>query len=197
MREKPYHHKHLRKELIKKGIEMVSAHGIQSFSLRKAADACGVSHMAPYSHFKNKDGFLQAMRQHITDEFAAVLERTMQRYASDPQILLQLGKTYITFFLDNPAYFTFLFGPSNIKVDLSVDSCDEGNFKPYVIFRNLVFSLLDPCACKEEKNDFAIALWAIVHGIVSIATMENVVYEEKWEDKIGDFLQAFSKNRKQ
>ena len=44
-----YHHKDLRNALIETGIQLVSTEGINAFSLRKVAAACGVSHAAPYS----------------------------------------------------------------------------------------------------------------------------------------------------
>ena len=40
----PYHREGLKNLLIEKGIEIVNADGVQSFSLRKAAAACKVSH---------------------------------------------------------------------------------------------------------------------------------------------------------
>ena len=56
-----YHHKNLRNALIETGIQLVSTEGVNAFSLRKVAAACGVSHAAPYSHFQNKEELLEAM----------------------------------------------------------------------------------------------------------------------------------------
>lgn len=39
-----YHHKDLRNALIETGIQLVSTEGVNAFSLRKVAAACGVSH---------------------------------------------------------------------------------------------------------------------------------------------------------
>ena len=55
-----YHHKDLRNALIETGIQLVSTEGVNAFSLRKVAAACGVSHAAPYSHFQNKEELLEA-----------------------------------------------------------------------------------------------------------------------------------------
>jgi len=43
MEKKPYHHKNLKNDLIEKGIELVNKNGINQLSLRKVAQACGVS----------------------------------------------------------------------------------------------------------------------------------------------------------
>ena len=114
-----YHHKDLRNALIEKGIEIVSKEGIHSFSLRKVAAACGVSHAAPYSHFQNKEELLEAMQLFITDRFSKLLEDTIQKNHNISEILKDMGVTYISFFVENPAYFQFLYSQSNIKIDLS------------------------------------------------------------------------------
>ena len=115
-----YHHKDLRNALIEKGIEIVSKEGIHSFSLRKVAAACGVSHAAPYSHFQNKEELLEAMQLFITDRFSKLLEDTIQKNHNISEILKDMGVTYISFFVENPAYFQFLYSQSNIKIDLSL-----------------------------------------------------------------------------
>ena len=68
----PYHREGLKNLLIEKGIEIVNTDGVQSFSLRKAAAACKVSHAAPYSHFRNKEELLNAMQLHITTASATI-----------------------------------------------------------------------------------------------------------------------------
>ena len=127
-----YHHKDLRNALIEKGIEIVSKEGIHSFSLRKVAAACGVSHAAPYSHFQNKEELLEAMQLFITDRFSKLLEDTIQKNHNISEILKDMGVTYISFFVENPAYFQFLYSQSNIKIDLSLSISDKENYKPYI-----------------------------------------------------------------
>lgn len=129
-----YHHKDLRNALIEKGIEIVSKEGIHSFSLRKVAAACGVSHAAPYSHFQNKEELLEAMQLFITDRFSKLLEDTIQKNHNISEILKDMGVTYISFFVENPAYFQFLYSQSNIKIDLSLSISDKENYKPYIIY---------------------------------------------------------------
>lgn len=50
--------------LNRKRIKLVNTEGLHSFSLRKVATACGVSHAAPYSHFQSKEELLDAMQQY-------------------------------------------------------------------------------------------------------------------------------------
>ena len=50
-----YHHGDLRATLVKVATARLSAHGIDSLSLRKLAEDAGVSRSAPYHHFKDKN----------------------------------------------------------------------------------------------------------------------------------------------
>ena len=188
-----YHHNDLKKELIEKGIELVKTEGIKSFSLRKVAAGCGVSHAAPYSHFQNKEELLNAMQDHITNEFSNMLRDTIKAHDGRPDILEHLGRAYVVFFMDKPHYFSFLHTQSNTCIDLSFNDDNGENYAPFEIFKGLVESLIAKTNYPREKyKDTIIALWAFIHGITSLATMNNVYYDEDWENKITDLLRVFN-----
>ena len=188
-----YHHKDLKNQLIEKGIELVSVEGTKSFSLRKVASACGVSHAAPYSHFSNKDELLNAMQSHITCEFSKTLEHTIATHGDTPDVLAHLGKAYVVFFIENPHYFSFLYTQSNMQIDLSFKGEAGQNYAPFETFKGLALALMEKNAYPKEKHkDAVIALWSFIHGIASLATMKNVRYDGDWEEKITDFMSVFN-----
>ena len=176
MTKKQYHHKDLRNALIEKGIEIVNSEGLHSFSLRKVAAACGVSHAAPYSHFQSKEELLDAMQQHITDQFSQMLDEVILNYENTPELLKNMGVAYVSFFVDNPHYFSFIYSQSNAKIDLTFLGSDAENFRPFVIY----------------KTDVIIALWAFIHGLTSLATMNNVSYNGNWKQKVIDYMDIFA-----
>ena len=192
MEKKPYHHKNLKNDLIEKGIELVNKNGINQLSLRKVAQACGVSHAAPYSHFSNKEELLQEMQLHITKKFTEVLENTVSQYRGTPIFLLEFGKAYISFFISHPQYFNFLFQQGNIQIDLNIDSGRESNYQPFAIYKEQVLKLLaDTNMTQSKKEDLIVALFAYVQGLTTLATMENVHYAYKWEDKLTYLVVSF------
>lgn len=188
-KQEQYHHKDLKNALIERGIELVNTEGLQSFSLRKVAATCGVSHAAPYSHFQNKDELLNAMQNHITDQFSKILESTIMAHENEPDILKHLGKAYVVFFMDNPHYFSFLYTQSTMRIDLSSGAMSGFNYKPFEIYKEMLKKIMDKTDYpKEKQKDAIIALWAFIHGIASLATMKNVIYDEDWKQKISDFI---------
>ena len=106
-----YHHGNLRQELIEAGIRMVQQVGIEKLSLRKLAACCGVSEAAPYSHFANKDEFVSAMQEFVTEQLLACLKGAVEQteYQDSPLAILNMGKAYVLFFIKNPEYYNFLF----------------------------------------------------------------------------------------
>ena len=185
----PYHREGLKNLLIEKGIEIVNTDGVQSFSLRKAAAACKVSHAAPYSHFRNKEELLNAMQLHITERFSKTLETAVAENKKPAALLKKLGIAYVSFFIDNPAYFQFLYSKSDIKVDLTLSIPDEENYKPYILYKNSILSLLKQTKVpKKKQNDILITIWAFIHGLTALAAMKNVHYDKNWKEKITDFM---------
>ena len=185
----PYHREGLKNLLIEKGIEIVNADGVQSFSLRKAAAACKVSHAAPYSHFHNKEELLNAMQLHITERFSKTLETAVAENKKPAALLKKLGIAYVSFFIDNPAYFQFLYSSSDIKVDLTLSIPDEENYKPFILYKNSILSLLKQTKVpKKKQNDILITIWAFIHGLTALAAMKNVHYDKNWKEKITDFM---------
>ena len=188
-----YHHKDLRNSLIEKGIELVHMEGITSFSLRKTAAACKVSHAAPYAHFQNKEELLEAMQEYITEQFAQTLEVCLHKHAKDPDVMVPMGKAYLSFFLQHPHYFSFLYHQSHIVIDISQEADHEHNYRPFELYRTTVLALMDAYDySKEKQNDVVIAMWSFVHGITALATMNHVKSDINWESKIVEYMHLFS-----
>ncbi|WP_100488490.1 TetR/AcrR family transcriptional regulator [Sporolactobacillus pectinivorans] len=188
---KPYHHGNLRNTLIEAGIELINHEGGKNFSLRKVASLCGVSEAAPYSHFENKEALLKAMQDHIQEKLMKVLEDTIQSSpdSDNTYLLIQMGKSYIMFFLKDPQYFPFLCAHTRMKINLSMDTEGTNNFPPFELFKSTSLRVLRKNGFPEVKLlDIIISMFATVHGLASIATMPNVHYSEDWEAKIEDII---------
>lgn len=191
MTDKPYHHGDLRNSLIEAGIGLINQEGAKQLSLRKVAALCGVSQAAPYSHFQSKDDLLEAMRLYVIQRFMKVLEDSMQSCPdpNDSRRLVQMGKSYVLFFIRNPQYFSFLFSQHGMKVNLSLEDDGTENFPPFQLMKTTAVPILKGMGiAKEKMEDAIISMWATVHGLASLATMENVHYNKDWETKVEDII---------
>lgn len=191
MLNKPYHHGDLRNSLIEAGIELINQEGAKQLSLRKVAAFCGVSQTAPYSHFQSKEDLLIAMQDYVTKQLMEVIENAIKACPNknEPNVLIQIGKSYVMFFVNNPQYFPFLFSQASMEINLSLDAEGSSNFPPLELLKVTVFRIFGESEMPRERiEDTIISLWATVHGLASIATMKNVRYDKEWETKIEDII---------
>ena len=187
-----YHHGDLRNALIEEGIKMINTSGEDSLSMRKLAEKCGVSMAAPYAHFKNKEEMINAIKKYVEDAFAEYLEKAISVVVNGDieKKIIVLGNAYVSFFIDNPEYFTFLFSRGYVHLNLDYNS-DEDNFKPYKILKDLCkqyFEEKKPDMSDHEKELDIIRIWSSVQGLTSIIFMQNVKWSRNWKDEIVNIL---------
>lgn len=185
-----YHHGNLRKELIEAGIKMVQQVGIEKLSLRKLAAQCGVSEAAPYSHFANKEELLKAMQEYVTELLMRCLKEAVEHTdnPNSPTAILNMGKAYVLFFMDNPEYYSFLFMQQCVKIDLSMNE-NFKNFPPFQFYKDKVYEVYRKEGFSEERIKYGIiAMWAKVHGIAAITSMKYVTKDFEWEEVLDQIL---------
>ena len=187
-----YHHGDLRNALIEESIKMINTSGEDSLSMRKLAEKCGVSMAAPYAHFKNKEEMINAIKEYVEESFTTYLETAISTCENDiEKKIITLGNAYITFFIDNPEYFTFLFSRGYIHANLDFKSSEKKDFKPFKILKDLCsiyFEQKKPELSDYEKELEIIRIWASVQGLTSIMFMPNVKWSRKWKDEISKLL---------
>lgn len=192
MKEK-YHHGNLRQALIDAGIKMINEQGEESLSLRKVATACGVSHAAPYAHFKDKESMIAAIKETVTNRFSKELEQAVsntQDHTAESAIL-EMGKRYILFFKENPDYFYFLFHKQKISIHTSMEIENEQDYLPFLMLRRYFKKYLEENKIEmnlEKQEIELLKTWAIVQGFSSIACMESVETTVSWETIVNQCL---------
>ncbi|MDF2822172.1 MAG: transcriptional regulator, TetR family [Clostridiales bacterium] len=192
MNENQYHHGDLKKELIVQGIKLMNDVGLEKFSLRKVATMCGVSHAAPYKHFENKQTLIQAMNVYINDSFVNTMKQVVESYVDDPLTqIIELGKTYVSFMVENPDYFHYLFiGNFRFEIQISESSvCECEN--SYDIFReSAVAALMYLNRPKEEFTEDIIAMWAMVHGLTTMLVTQTIKKEDGYLNLVDSILRT-------
>jgi AcrR family transcriptional regulator len=187
-----YPHGDLRNALIEESIKMINTSGEDSLSMRKLAEKCGVSMAAPYAHFKNKEEMINAIKEYVEESFTTYLETAISTCENDiEKKIITLGNAYITFFIDNPEYFTFLFSRGYIHANLDFKSTDEKVFKPFKILKDLCtiyFAEKKPELSDYDKELEIIRIWASVQGLTSIMFMPNVKWSRNWKEEISKLL---------
>ena len=180
-----YHHGNLRQALIDAGIKIINESGEDSLSLRKVAAECNVSHAAPYAHFNSKEELIDALKINVTDQFMEELEAAVSEVPTAEEAIIAMGRTYLTFFSRNPDYFVFLFGKQNINAHLQMNKDYKNDYPPFALLKRMYRLYLEEKGIEksfEEQEIDLIKIWAMVHGMASIACMKGVNSSFDWND---------------
>ena len=101
-----YHHGDVRNSIIFAGIDIISEQGVQNLSIRNAAKKIGVSHTAPYRHFKNKEELLVAIAIKGFDILEQDIDKALSgKNRSGVSTLVDMGNAYIKFAISNSHYY--------------------------------------------------------------------------------------------
>lgn len=190
MNEDKYHHKDLKKQLIESSIYLLNNEGAESFSLRKVAKMCGVSHAAPYKHFKNKEELINETFKEVWKDFYLTLLEVKEKNSENPKLqLIELGKAYVKYMVDNPEYLKFMFLSQNncsVKVKNNSFVVEDMAFKVFKESSEKYYEEIN--LDKELYMSKTLAMWSLVHGLTILITQKNLVYEGSYIDLVENII---------
>jgi AcrR family transcriptional regulator len=140
-----YHHGDLRQAVLQTAGKILEKEGLEALSLREVARRAGVSHNAPYRHFRDRDSLLGALAAEGFERLGDALQSRPRR---------EMGEAYVQFALTNPQRFRLMFG---------------GLAKPEKRDRRAYERLLQSFADLGEDAQYAAAAaWGLVHGLAHL-----------------------------
>ena len=98
-----------RDELVEAGIREINQYGITGFSMRRIAEACGVSCGAPYKHFGNRKGFIAAVIEYVNAQWHTRQQAVLQAYQGDTRRqIVEISVAYVRFLVEHPHFRSIL-----------------------------------------------------------------------------------------
>lgn len=154
-----YHHGDLRVALLTEGIALIQDSGPEGLTLRKLAERLGVSAMAPYRHYPDKEALLAAIAADGFRQLKTRLEAAEQSSSTASSPLLAEGIAYVQFALDCPAIFRLMFGATRPQGQYAeLDAARTGAF-------DVLLRQIPGTATSNERAAKARGCWALVHGL--------------------------------
>jgi AcrR family transcriptional regulator len=115
MKKKPaYHHPELRRILLEAAAAELKERGAADLSLRNIANRAGVSHTAPYRHFKNKDEIIALLVWDTVKDFTTALRKARESAVSPKERLFEVGTAYLEFARANPQRLNLMFSETGM-----------------------------------------------------------------------------------
>jgi AcrR family transcriptional regulator len=149
---------------------LLEREGLAGLTLRAAARASGVSHMAPYRHFADKEALLASVAEEGFDDLARALDRAAAHGAPGEPPGMAEGVAYVLFALANPSLYRLMFGAQLLPCARfpGLIAAAEAAFARCIAAARMV-----GYDCPETEgaapSPVAAALWALVHGLSSLA----------------------------
>lgn len=164
--ERQYHHGDLKEALVEKGLQLLAREGYDGFSMRKLAAACGVSHTAPYKHYKSREEIIGAISQRIAVEFDAALAKAAERHPDDCRAqLMEMCAQYVRFLSANPDYFRFVFMTDHgSPIEIEEGTVASGSRLPLNRALACAERCFRPVSGDGWTRDF-LAIWSMAHGL--------------------------------
>jgi len=161
-----YHHGELRTALVAAGLSILEEGGDASaLGLREAARRAGVSAMAPYRHFPDKDALLAAVATVGFERLRCALQAADGGGEGDAdarEALYAQGAAYVAFACAQPGLFRLMFSARS-GGSRPATLC-EASAAAYAVLSDRVATLVPAASAAAE----ALRSWALVHGIASL-----------------------------
>jgi len=172
---KPYHHGHLHQEILGAARELLEENNIASLSLRAVAKKVGVSHTAPYRHFKDKESLLAGIAAVGFNELAVQMSEAVALHPNDPAgQLLEAGHRYLQMVINNPQCMQLMFGNVLPCDDTYPDLMESGDFA----FDGLKSIIEEGQSLgvfrAGDVELMALTAWASIHGLSLLFTGGHV-----------------------
>jgi AcrR family transcriptional regulator len=187
-KERPYHHGDLKRALLETAEQMLQEDRHWQFTLREVARRAGVSHMAPYNHFQDKNALMAELAMigfdRLRDALTAATPRKPRAFREQ---FVDLGRAYVRFGEAHPNLYRLMFS-QDVGRDTHLNARALGAFG--VLLEMLDRGQKEGVLRRRRPQSQAAACWAEVHGITMLVIDGLFVPEKVGQNAIEEALTA-------
>lgn len=165
-------------KILRAAHRLFDSEGAEAVTMRRVAEAVGITPMAIYRHFPNRDALLKRLSD---DSFNAVAHEWKVRTRSPDLLkrLMALADPYLDYALTHPHLFDHAFSvrrddarhyPEDFRAGLS----PTFNVVVDVIVEGMAKGVLK----QDDPHDVGMALWAQQHGLIALYRAGRFSYDE-------------------
>jgi AcrR family transcriptional regulator len=148
--------------------KLLERHGAEGVTMRRVANAVGITPMAVYRHYADRADLLNALANEGFAELASQLKVTNQR-GSIEQRLLKMADAYLEHALRNPRLFELMFletraGARRYPRDFQQGESPTANFLIDAIREGMQSGYLR----KENAVEIVFEMGALSHGLIML-----------------------------
>jgi AcrR family transcriptional regulator len=169
-RKQDYHHGNLKHALLDAAVIAISQVGSEGLTLKQLALSLGVTHTAPYRHFKDKRALLAAV---TAAGFARLLEHMQRAHARAPhdarQQFLDTSHSVVEFAVQQPGYFRAMFFGATGSTLAELARPPAGS--AFQVFLAYIEAWQARGLLQRGKTlPLALSIWASTHGLACLCS---------------------------
>lgn len=167
IKKSAYHHDNLKEELLAAAVGLIAEIGARGFTLREVARRAGVSHNAPYRHFRDKDDLLMAVAAQGFDRLTASMQAAIAEGKTAKDRFRLCGRGYLDFALRFPEHIQVMFDLPKPKK--TTRSCREAGGRAFQTLLDCVIASQAAGAFpKGDPLPLAYVAWSAIHGFAKL-----------------------------
>jgi AcrR family transcriptional regulator len=167
-RQGAFHHGDLEWAILEAASQLLEKEGPLGVGLRAAARLAGVSHTAPYRHFRNRESILAALAARGLAELGDRMEAAAGTRRDPREALAAIAETYVSLAAERPHRFRLMFGPEVADKARHPEVRAAGMRAYQVLIDTIAAGQRSGCVRPGDPTELALGHWAIVHGAASL-----------------------------
>ncbi len=148
-------------------VRLIAEAGARAFTLREVARRAGVSHNAPYRHFRDKQDLLMSVAAQGFDRLTASMRAAMAGGKGAKDRLRRCGQGYLEFALRSPEHLQVMFDLP--KPRKSSRACREAGERAFQTLLDCVIAVqAEGGFPKGDPRPLAYVCWSAIHGLAKL-----------------------------
>jgi len=165
----PSHPQNTKTRIIESARDIYLSEGLNSLSMRKVAKLAGLSTMAAYRHFENKDDLISHVIMEGFRIFQSYFYKALEGKTPAERLILS-AESYYLFAVENPKYYEVMFMSVAHVTDVPPSEQAEDLVRASVQF---LYDRIAECADAglidgPVSKRHVLHLWAHSHGLISL-----------------------------
>ncbi|MBX2860254.1 MAG: TetR/AcrR family transcriptional regulator [Vampirovibrio sp.] len=169
-----YHHGDLRNALIYWGKLVLKKKGLQGLTLREVARAAGVSHNAPYRHFKDKTALLSAIVMDGFDQLSDATQSAIDSGGTPQDQLTRACAAYVNIAIRSPETTQLMLGRLAAEKECP-PALTQAGFRLFSLLTEMIEEGQQAGVYRSgESREMALSVWAMVQGLAILISSEQI-----------------------
>jgi len=165
-------------KILRAAHQLFDREGAEGVTMRRVADAVGITPMAIYRHFPNREALLKRLS---ADSFSAVAHdwKARSRIRDPIKRMLAVAEPYLDYALAHPHLFDHAFSMRRDDARRYPEDFRAGHSPTFNVVVDAVKDAMAAGALKQDDpHDVAMAIWAQQHGLIALYRAGRFSYDE-------------------